>query len=214
MQGTRVTLNMTMWVMLVVSTQVFAETTTKGDAAKGQQIATQVCAGCHNADGNSVIPTNPSLAGQHAEYTTKQLMNFKAQDGKPAARNSPVMGAMVMVLSPDDMKNLGAYYDRQTPTLRGAKDKALAELGEKVYRGGNIEASVPACASCHSPNGAGIPPVYPRLAGQHAEYTLAQLRAFRKEGRTNDNNRVMYMIANHMSEKEMQAVAEFISGLR
>ena len=214
MQGMKVASNMAMLAMLAVSTQIFAETATKGDVVKGQQIATQVCAGCHNADGNSVIPTNPSLAGQHAEYTTKQLTDFKAQDDKPAARNSPVMGAMVMALSPEDMKNLGAYYARQTPKLRGAKDKALAALGEKVYRGGNIEASVPACASCHSPNGAGIPPVYPRLAGQHAEYTLAQLRAFRKEERTNDNNQVMHMIATHMSEKEMQAVAEFISGLR
>lgn len=214
MQGMRVASNVAMLAMLAVSTQIFAETAAKGDAVKGQQIATQVCAGCHNADGNSVIPTNPSLAGQHAEYTTKQLTDFKAQDDKPAARNSPVMGAMVMVLSPEDMKNLGAYYARQTPKLRGAKDKSLAALGEKVYRGGNIEASVPACASCHSPNGAGIPPVYPRLAGQHAEYTLAQLRAFRKEERTNDNNQVMQMIATHMSEKEMQAVAEFISGLR
>ena len=217
MQGMKVAsplVMLAMLAMLAVSTQILAESAIKADAAKGQQIATQVCAGCHSADGNSVIPTNPILAGQHPEYTTKQLMNFKAQEGKPATRNSPIMGAMVAGLSPDDMKNVGAYYAQQTPRTTGAKDKAVAKLGEKVYRGGNIESNVPACASCHSPNGAGIPPVYPRIAGQHAEYTLAQLRAFRTESRANDANQVMHMIANHMTEKEMQAVSEFISGLR
>lgn len=214
MHGMKIVSNMAILAALAVSTQIYAGSANKGDAAKGQQIATQVCAGCHNADGNSIIPANPILAGQHAEYTTKQLMNFKAQDGKPAQRDSPIMGAMVAALSADDMKNIAAYYAQQTPKPGAAKNKSLAELGERVYRGGNIEATVPACASCHSPNGAGIPPIYPRIAGQHAEYTLAQLRAFRKEQRTNDNNSVMQMIATHMSEKEMQAVAEFISGLR
>ena len=205
--------------LATATTPVFAETTansavSSGDAAKGQQIASQVCAGCHNADGNSVIPANPILAGQHAEYITRQLMNFKAQNGKPAERNSPVMGGMVAALSPDDMKNLGAYYARQTPKPGAAKDKTLTEGGAKLYRGGNLDTGVPACAGCHSPNGAGIPPIYPRLAGQHADYTAAQLRAFRAEQRSNDANNVMRMIAARMSEKEMQAVAEFISGLR
>ena len=141
-------------------------------------------------------------------------MNFKAQNGKPAERNSPIMGGMVAALSPDDMKNLGAYYSSQTPKLGGAKDKALGERGEKLYRGGNLDTGVPACAGCHSPNGAGIPPIYPRLAGQHADYVATQLRAFRAEQRSNDANNVMRMIAARMSDKEMQAVAEFISGLR
>lgn len=205
--------------LATTTTPVFAETTansavSSGDAAKGQQIAGQACAGCHNADGNSVIPANPILAGQHAEYITRQLMHFKAQNGKPAERNSPIMGGMVAALSPDDMKNLGAYYSRQVAKLGGAKDKALAERGEKLYRGGNLDTGVPACASCHSPNGAGIPPIYPRLAGQHADYIATQLRAFRAEQRSNDANNVMRMIAARMSDKEMQAVAEFISGLR
>ena len=195
-------------------TPVFAEIVTSGDAAKGQQIASQVCAGCHNADGNSAIPANPILAGQHAEYITKQLTNFKAQNNKPAERNSPIMAGMVAALSPDDMKNLGAYYSSQVPKLGVAKDKSLAEGGAKLYRGGNLDTGVPACASCHSPNGAGIPPVYPRLAGQHADYTATQLRAFRAEQRSNDANNMMRMIAARMSDKEMQAVSEFISGLR
>lgn len=204
---------------LALSSQISAETAAEtakaqGDAAKGEQIATQVCAACHNPDGNSVIPTNPSLAGQHAEYITKQLQNFKPKGDKPAERESPVMGAMAAPLSPEDMKNLGAYYAQQTPRPGGAKDKSLAEQGEKIYRGGNLETSVPACASCHSPNGSGIPPNYPRLAGQHSEYVAAQLRAFRTDQRTKDANNEMHMIASRMSEREMQAVSEFISGLR
>ena len=219
MQGMKSVSNVVILAALALSNQVFAETSselakTKGDASKGQQIATQVCAACHNADGNSVIPANPSLAGQHAEYITKQLNNFKPEEGKPAVRESAVMSAMVAPLTSEDMKNLGAYYARQKPKHGVAKDKALAEQGEKVYRGGNLETSVPACAGCHSPNGSGLPPIYPRLAGQHQEYTLAQLRAFRKEQRSNDDNQVMHMITTRMSEREMQAVSEFISGLR
>ncbi len=224
MQGIKVVSNLAMLIVLALSNQIFAETSAKigapenvfakGNAEKGQQIASQVCAGCHNADGNSTIPANPILAGQHAEYTTKQLINFKAQGNTPAERNSPVMTAMVVTLSTDDMKNLGAYYTSQNPKPGVAKDKTLAEQGEKIYRGGNIESGVPACASCHSPNGAGIPPFYPRLAGQHAEYTTTQLRAFRTEQRANDVNNVMREIVTGMSENEIQAVAEFISGLR
>ncbi|MEE9580915.1 MAG: c-type cytochrome [Nitrosomonadaceae bacterium] len=220
----KVVSNLAMLIALALANQVFAETSAKigspenafakGNAEKGQQIASQVCAGCHNADGNSTIPANPILAGQHAEYITKQLINFKARDNMPAERNSPVMAAMVAPLSPDDMKNLGAYYTSQNPKPGVAKDKKLAEQGEKIYRGGNIESGVPACAGCHSPNGVGIPPFYPRLAGQHAEYTVAQLRAFRTEQRANDVNSVMRGIVTRMSEKEIQAVAEFISGLR
>lgn len=204
---------------LALSNQVSAETAPetakiKGDATKGQQIATQVCAACHNADGNSIIPTNPSLAGQHAEYITKQLENFKPKDGKPAERDNAIMGAMVAPLSPEDMKNLGAYYAQQTPKLGVARDKSLAQQGEKIYRGGNLETGLPACAGCHSPNGVGIPPNYPRLAGQQLEYVVAQLRAFRTDQRTKDVNNEMHMIASRMSEKEIQAVSEFISGLR
>ena len=188
-------------------------TIVNGDPSKGEKIASKVCAGCHNADGNSIIPSNPILAGQHPEYITKQLLNFKPQDNKPAERKNPVMAAMVAPLSAEDMKNIGAYYAQQEPTPGAAKDKELAEQGEKIYRGGNIESGLPACSGCHSPNGSGIPPHYPRLAGQHAVYTAAQLRSFRTEQRANDTNKVMREIVSRMSEKEMEAVAEFIRGL-
>ena len=223
MQGMKVISSLVMLIPLLLSNQIFGEnlagtdsldnTIIKGDPSKGQKIASKVCAGCHNADGNSIIPSNPILAGQHPEYITKQLLNFKSQDNKPAERKSPVMAAMVAPLSAEDMKNIGAYYAQQKPNPGAAKDKVLAEQGEKIYRGGNMESGLPACAGCHSPNGVGIPPRYPRLAGQHAEYTVAQLRSFRTEQRANDSNSVMRGIVARMSEKEMQAVAEFISGL-
>jgi cytochrome c553 len=219
MQGIKFVSNIAMAAVLALSNQLLAEIApeagkTKGDAVKGQQIATQVCAACHNADGNSSIPANPSLAGQHAEYITKQLNDFKPKEGKRAERENAIMSAMVAPLSQEDMQNLGIYYSRQTPKAGAAQDKALAEQGEKIYRGGNLETGVPACASCHSPNGVGIPPNYPRIAGQHSDYLAAQLRAFRTEERTRDPNNVMHMIASRMSEREIQAVSQFMSGLR
>ncbi len=214
MQGTKLTSGIAMLTALILSSPASAERlgeiAIKDSINKGQQIAGQICAGCHNADGNSTIPTNPSLAGQHAEYLTKQLVSFKAQGDKPAERNNAIMTAMVSTLSLDDMKNVSAYYASQILKPGAAKDKTLAEQGKKIYRGGNIETGVPACSACHSPNGVGIPPLYPSLAGQHAEYTMAQIRAFRTEQRTND---VMRMIVHRMSEKEIAAVSEFISGL-
>ena len=223
MQGMKVVSNLIILIPLLLSSQIFAENSTKtdsqgntivnGDPNKGEKIASKVCAGCHSADGNSIIPSNPILAGQHPEYITKQLLNFKSQDNKPAERKSPVMAAMVAPLSAEDMKNIGAYYAQQKPTPGTAKDKELAEQGEKIYRGGIIESGLPACSGCHSPNGSGIPPHYPRLAGQHAVYTVAQLRSFRTEQRANDTNNVMREIVSRMSEKEMEEVAEFIRGL-
>ncbi|MBI2312842.1 MAG: cytochrome c4 [Betaproteobacteria bacterium] len=190
------------------------QTGAKGDPAKAQLTATQVCAGCHGADGNSPTPTNPNLAGQHAAYITKQLMNFKSADGKAAERASPVMNGMVVALTPDDMKNLGAYFAAQAPKPGTAKDKDLVVLGQKLYRGGDMGRGIPACAGCHSPNGAGIPAQYPRLAGQHADYTVAQLKGFRSGERANDPQKMMRMIAAKMSDREIQALAEYVAGLR
>ena len=213
MQGMKVISNLAMFIALLLSNQIFAENIVNGDPSEGEKIASKVCAGCHNADGNSIISSNPILAGQHPEYITKQLLNFKSQDNKPAERKSPVMAAMVAPLSAKDMKNIGAYYAQQKSTPSAAKDKEFAEQGEKIYRGGNIKSGLPACSGCHSPNGSGIPPHYPRLAGQHAEYTVAQLRYFRTGQRANDTNNVMREIVARMSEQEIKAVAEFISGL-
>ncbi|SFK23178.1 Cytochrome c553 [Nitrosomonas aestuarii] len=184
-----------------------------GDIAKGQEIAAGVCAGCHNADGNSIIPINPKLAGQHAEYITKQLMDFKVEEGKTSKRNNPVMASMVAALTQEDMENLGAFYDAQDAASGAVSaNKELLEIGKILYHGGNIENGVPACASCHGPTGSGVPPHYPMLAGQHAEYTLVQLNLFNTGDRSNDDG-VMKKVLTRMSGEQKRAVSEYIQGM-
>ena len=189
----------------------FAATTSAhaaGDPAKAQGIVNQVCAACHGVDGNSLLPANPSLAGQHPEYLLKQLTEFKS-----GARSNAVMTTMVANLSADDMRNLAAYYSSQTPKQGGAKDKDLVAQGRNLFRGGNPSNSVAACAGCHSPNGSGIPAQYPRLASQHADYVAVQLKAFRAGDRANDPNQMMRATAVKLTDKEIAALAEYISGL-
>ena len=166
-----------------------------------------VCAACHGADGNSAIALNPKLAGQHPEYLLKQLTNFK--EGK---RANAVMAGMVANLSAVEMKDLAAYFANYKQTLGKAKSNGVGSLGEKIYRGGIAATGVPACASCHGANGAGIPKQFPRLAGQHADYALAQLRAFRLGERANAP--MMMTISAKMTDAEMQAVADYMQGLR
>ena len=180
-----------------------------GDPAKAEGIANQLCTACHGADGNSLLPLNPRLAGQHPEYLFKQLNEFKS-----GRRNNAVMTGMVAGLSEDDMRNLAAYYSAQKPAETAAKDKDLVAQGRKLFRGGNLASSVMACAGCHSPNGAGIPSQYPRLAGQHPEYIVAQLKSFRAGERANDSNNMMRKVAARLTDVEIAAVAEYLSGLR
>lgn len=194
--------------------QAFAQNNPKPDLAKVQGIATQVCAACHAADGNSVAPANPKIAGQFPEYLQKQLADFKPKGGKKPARESAVMSAMVANLSDADMKSLAAYYSGQKLNPAAAADKDLAALGQKLWRGGNASAAVPACAGCHGAAGVGIPGQYPRLAGQYAEYIAAQLKLFREGGRNNDPNGMMRGVAAHMTDREIRAVAEYAAGLR
>jgi cytochrome c553 len=186
----------------------------KGDPAKAQQLITQVCAACHGADGNSAIPANPVLAGQHPEYAFKQLTNFKAESGKTPERSSPVMTAIVANLSRDDMANAALYFGGQEAKPRAARDPELVKLGQSIYRGGIANKAVASCASCHGPNGAGIPSQFPRLAGQHAQYTTDQLKAFRGGSRANDPNRMMRVTALKLTDREIDAVAQYIQGLR
>jgi len=209
--------NMVMLAALAMAAPLSAETTDAANAAPATvtEIASGVCAGCHNADGNSVIPMNPILAGQHAEYITKQLMDFKATDNEPPKRNSPIMSSMVAALTPEDMKQLGAYYAKQKtiPSQVAVDDQKLIETGKILYHGGNISNGVPACASCHGPNGTGIPPRYPAIAGQHAEYTLTQLNLFNTGDRANDKS-VMQQVLTRMSGQEKRAVSAYISTMR
>jgi cytochrome c553 len=193
---------------LIAATGACAETA-KGDPAKAQQIVNTVCVACHGADGNSLVPANPKLAGQHYDYLLKQLRDFKSGE-----RKNPIMTGMVAALSPEDMANLAAYFSSQKQAPGSAKDKDLVALGQKIYRAGNFANGLPACAACHSPDGAGIPAQFPRIGGQHADYVETQLKNFRNSDRTNDPGKAMQSVAAKMTDKEMKAVADYIDGLR
>ena len=179
----------------------------KPDLAKGQTISTQVCAACHAADGSRGSPANPILAGQHPEYLAKQLNEFKS--GK---RNNAVMKGFAGALSDDDIRNVSAFYAGKSAKPGFAKNKDGVKLGEKIYRGGVADKAVAACAGCHSPNGAGIPAQYPRIGCQHADYTEAQLVAFRSGARA--NSEPMKALAAKMSDAEIRAVSDYLAGLR
>ena len=191
-----------------------AQAPAKPDAAKGQAIAGQVCAACHAADGNSVAAANPKLAGQLYDYLHKQLANFKPQGGKKAERDNAVMAGMTANLSAADMKDIAAYYASQKLKPAMARDKELAALGQRIYRGGNTASGMAACAGCHGPTGMGMPAQYPRISGQFAEYVELQLKAFRAGTRANDPSGMMRGVAVRMSDREIQAVAEYAAGLR
>lgn len=203
--------------MLAVSSIAYAEEkkAPTADAAKGEQLYNSgdasrgviACVGCHGAAGNSTITQNPKLAGQHAEYIAKQLADFKTPQ-----RNNPVMSGIANGMSEQDMKNVAAYLDKQESKPGAAKNKDTVEAGKKIYRAGIAEKNVPACAGCHGASGAGIPAQFARLAGQHQDYTTAQLTAFRQGARKNSAQ--MTTITKRMSDDEIQAVSDYIAGLK
>jgi len=180
----------------------------KGDPTKGQALA-GACGACHGMDGNSVVSINPSLAGQHEEYVAKQLAEFKS-----GVRANAIMAGMASGLTPEAMADLGAYFRAQKARAPGAKNRDLVEQGRKLYRGGDIARGLPACAACHSPSGAGMASQYPRVSGQHADYTVAQLKAFRVGERANDSAAMMRTVAAKLTDIEMTALAEYLAGLR
>ncbi|MFT5644644.1 MAG: cytochrome c553 [Janthinobacterium sp.] len=174
-----------------------------GDAARGLP----ACVSCHGAAGNSTISVNPKLAGQHEAYLYKQLVNFTGPD-----RNQAIMTLYSKMLTDDEKKNIAAHLSVQTPKPGAAKNKETIEIGKKIYRAGNVEKNIPACASCHGAAGAGLPTQYPRLAGQHQDYTASQLTMFRSGARS--NNAAMTTIAKRMSDDDIKAVADYIAGLK
>jgi cytochrome c553 len=178
-----------------------------GDAAAGKA-KSAMCAGCHMADGNSVNGMWPKLAGQHESYIIKQLQDFKAGD-----RVDPTMQPMAAGLSEDDMANLAAFYSSQT--LKGGEaDPALVEKGKQIFMSGNAASGVAACSACHAPNGVGNPAAnFPSLQGQHADYTVKQLKDFRAGNRANDAGKMMQGVAAKMTDDEIAAVASYIQGL-
>jgi cytochrome c553 len=189
----------------VCSAEEAASPAAKPDLAKGEA-SFAMCAACHTPDGNSLIAVNPKLAQQHPQYLIKQLQEFKA--GK---RVNAVMNGMAATLSDVDMRNIAYWVGSKKATPGAAKDKELLLLGERIYRGGIADRQVPACAGCHSPNGAGIPAQYPRLSGQHADYAVAQLTAFRDGTRLNSAQ--MSQVAAKLNDREIKAVADYVSGL-
>jgi cytochrome c553 len=179
----------------------------KPDLAKGEASYVAVCAACHGADGNSPTPANPKLAQQHPEYLVKQLIEFKSDK-----RANAIMKGFASTLSEEDMKNIAYWVGSKAITPGFAKEKTTVSLGERIYRGGIADKQVPACAGCHSPNGAGIPAQYPRLSGQHADYSVAQLIAFRDGVRNNSVQ--MSGVAAKMNDREIKAVSDYMAGLR
>ncbi|MCC2961364.1 cytochrome c4 [Massilia sp. IC2-278] len=174
-----------------------------GDTARGLP----ACLSCHGANGNSTIVANPKLSAQFEAYTHKQLVDFTTPQ-----RNNPVMTTYAKMLTEEDKRNIAAYLAVQKVKPGAAKNKDTVELGRKIYRGGIADKGVAACASCHGAAGAGIPIQYPRLAGQHQDYTLAQLAAFKTGARANSPQ--MTVLSQRLSDAEMKAVADYIAGLR
>ena len=188
-------------------TAASAPAVARPDAGKGGAISTAVCSACHAADGTRGSAANPIIAGQHPDYLVKQLAEYKV--GK---RKNPIMQAFAATLSEADMKNVAAFYAGRQARPGFAKSKEMATLGERIWRGGIADRSIPACAGCHGPNGAGIPAQYPRLAAQHGDYLETQLAAFRSGVRA--NNLTMVQIASKLNDREIKAVSDYAAGLR
>jgi cytochrome c553 len=180
----------------------------EGSAEEGQAKATP-CIACHGLNGNSVNPVWPSLAGQHAQYSIKQLRAFKSGE-----RKDPLMTPMSTGLSEDDIEDLSAYYAAQTPTGLEA-DASKVSMGRTLYRGGDMKLNIAACAACHGPTGDGNPTaLYPAIRGQQASYVAAQLKAYRSGTRQTDLNQMMRNVANSLSDDQIEAVASYVQGLR
>jgi len=180
------------------------------DISAGQKKSAP-CAACHGVDGNSTVAAWPNIAGQSVGYLMDQLKDYR--EGQKGERFNPVMYSQVQALTDQDIEDLAKYYSSQKPSLGAAKPETL-ELGEKLYRGGNPATGVPACSACHSPEGDGNSPAgFPRLSGQHPDYIMDQLKKFKTGERFNDANGIMRDIAKRMTNEEMQAVSNYVSGL-
>jgi cytochrome c553 len=178
-----------------------------GDAEKAKTIVTEVCAACHGMDGNSTIPIFPKLAGRHPEYLVRELTQFVS-----SYRKNDIMTPIAAALNPDDFKALGEYFGAQKPTSGEVLDKKAAAIGMKLYQDGDEEKGVPSCAGCHSTDGAGSKR-FPRLAGQHREYLIEQMYNFRTDKRNYGAARLMRDVSKRMSDDEIRAVAEYLTGL-
>ena len=181
-----------------------------GDAAAGKA-KSAACGGCHGADGNSPAPAFPKLAGQNEAYIVKQVKDFKAN----SARKNEIMFGMVAAVSDEDAADIGAYFQAQSIAQAAPFDEAKAAAGRELYKGGDLQAGIPACQACHGPTGAGTAGIgYPQLGGQYVEYTLLQLKAFKDGTRINDDKELMRSIVEKLSDEDMDAVANYIASLK
>lgn len=203
------------YITAIVASMVFAGTAfadglVEGDADAGKAKSI-TCAACHGADGNSVNPVWPSIAGQHATYLVEQLQAFKN-----GSRNEPLMLGQVMMLSDDDMNNLAVYYAGMPAAAKSVADPAIVDRGERIYRGGNRDNATSACIACHGPTGLGNPAAgVPAVKGQYAVYAATQLRNYANGTRTSDGpTRVMRDIAAKLSEEDIVALASYMQGLQ
>lgn len=178
-----------------------------GDAEKAKAIVANTCAACHGVDGNSTVPNFPKLAGRHPDYLVRELKEFVS-----GTRKSVIMGPIVATLDPEDFKSLGEYFGAQKPTSGQVLDQKAAESGKKLYLDGDEERGVPACAGCHSSDGAGGKR-FPRLAGQHREYLIEQMYNFKNDLRNYGAARLMREVAKRLSDDEIKGIAEFLTGL-
>lgn len=200
-------MNLKNWLVLGVLVSLPLGANAKGDIEAGRAKAA-VCAGCHGPNGNSTNPVWPKLAGQHAYYIEKELQDFKNKK-----RLDATMAPMVAGLSDVDIENIAAYFASVPSTVEAASADKI-KLGEKLYKGGKGNNGLPACIACHGPNGAGSAPArFPRIGGQHAAYLAKALKDFKAETRDNDHQAMMRDIAGRMTNKEIEAVASYISGL-
>ena len=182
------------------------------DAKKGAALAQGLCAACHASDGNSVIPANPILAGQHYTYLKNQLNYFQVKEGEDKAkRENAVMLGIASGLSSDDIDNLAAYYSQQKIKPSYASNLELAKAGEVVYKAGDDSRGIPSCSSCHGPRGLGVPGQFPRISGQHATYTASTLKSYKNGSRA--NNKQMMAISSRLTEAQINALAEYLAGL-
>lgn len=198
--------------IVVLAALTLAQTVSAQEAAgtaEAGQAKAATCVACHGVDGNSVNPEWPSIAGQHAEYIVKQLKAFKG-----GTRTNVLMSPMAMTLSDQDMADLGAYFSAQRPKGLEA-DAAKVALGQRIYRGGDMNSELTACIACHGPSGSGNPAaLYPSIKGQHATYTAAQLRAYKRGERSTDQNQMMRTVAAALSDEQIDALASYVQGLR
>ena len=182
-----------------------------GDAVAGKEKAA-ACGGCHGVDGNSMVPTFPSLAGQGEKYIAKQIADFKAMTTR---KDDTMVGMAAMLVTEQDVLDVGAFYASQKLASTAPVDESKLALGREIYKGGNLQTGVPACQGCHGPSGAGNSAAgYPQLAGQFTDYTMKQMRAFKDGSRSNDDREIMRNALKSMNDAELEAVAHYIASLK